>query len=97
MVELEYDPVIDALQTKIDGLWKLTQSNMNMDMFNVMDQIRLEQIDKLKEAIQVWERHTNVLAGETLHNDKGYEVSTHDKQKEFADKRNLSRTNDRVE
>jgi hypothetical protein len=30
----------------------MTQSNMNNDMFNVMDQIRLEQIDQLDNAIK---------------------------------------------
>jgi len=39
---------------KKDSLWKITQSNMNMDMFNVMDQIRLEQIQELNEAMGMW-------------------------------------------
>ena len=28
---------------------------MNMDMFNIMDQIRLEQIDQLEKAMAMWE------------------------------------------
>ena len=48
----EYDVVIDTLQKQIDVLWKMTESNMNMDMFNIMDQIRLEHIDQLKKAIE---------------------------------------------
>lgn len=53
--EKDFDPVIDALQGKIDALWKITESNMRMDMFNIMDDIRLEHIDQLKEAIHMWE------------------------------------------
>ena len=53
--EKEYDPVIDALQSKIDAMWKLTQGNMNIGLMGIMDDIRLEQIDQLKEAIKMWE------------------------------------------
>jgi len=53
--EKDFDPVIDALQGKIDALWKLTESNMRMDMFNIMDDIRLQHIDQLKQAIHMWE------------------------------------------
>ena len=56
MEEEEYDVVIDALQEKRDRLWKMTQQNMNADMFNIMDQIRLEQIDQLDRAIQQWKK-----------------------------------------
>lgn len=52
--ESEYDVVLDTLQEKRDKLWKMTQSNMNMDMFNIMDQIRLEQIDQLDKAMELW-------------------------------------------
>jgi len=52
----EYDVVIDALQEKRDRLWKMNQQNMNADMFNIMDQIRLEQIDQLDRAIQQWKK-----------------------------------------
>lgn len=47
----EYDIVIATLQEKRDALWKMTQSNMNIGMFNIMDQIRLEQIDQLDKAM----------------------------------------------
>jgi len=50
----EYDVVIATLQEKRDRLWKMTQSNMNSDMYNIMDEIRLEQIDQLNEAINMW-------------------------------------------
>jgi hypothetical protein len=50
----EYDVVIDTLQKQRDILWKMTQSNMNHDMFNIMDEIRLEQIDELDKAMAMW-------------------------------------------
>jgi hypothetical protein len=50
----DFDIVIHTLQEKKDRLWKLSQSNMNHDMFNVMDQIRLEQIQELNEAMGMW-------------------------------------------
>ena len=50
----DYDVVIDTLQKKIDTLWKMTKSNMDNDMMNIMDDIRLEQIDELKKAIELW-------------------------------------------
>jgi hypothetical protein len=53
--EKEYDVVVDTLQKQYDILWKMTQSNMNIDMFNIMDQIRLEHMDQLNQAIKLWE------------------------------------------
>lgn len=50
----EYDIVLDTLQKQRDKLWKMTESNMNHDLFNIMDQIRLEQIDQLDKAMKVW-------------------------------------------
>jgi predicted oxidoreductase (fatty acid repression mutant protein) len=50
----EYDVVIATLQEKKDKLWKMTESNMNMDMMNLMDDIRLEQIQELNEAMGMW-------------------------------------------
>jgi hypothetical protein len=55
--EKDFDVVIDVLQKHRAILWKMTQQNMNSDMFNVMDQIRLEQIDQLDRAIIMWENH----------------------------------------
>ena len=52
--ETDYDVVIDTLQKKIDILWKMTESNMKHDMMNIMDDIRLKQIDELKQAIELW-------------------------------------------
>jgi prefoldin subunit 5 len=50
----DYDVVIDTLQKKIDALWKMTKSNMDNDMMNIMDDIRLEQISQLEKAITMW-------------------------------------------
>jgi hypothetical protein len=55
-VKEDYDVVIDTLQKQRDILWKMTQQNMNADMFNIMDQIRLEQIDQLDKAMVMWKK-----------------------------------------
>jgi KaiC/GvpD/RAD55 family RecA-like ATPase len=54
MSEEQYDVVLSTLREKRNLLWKMTESNMNMDMMNVMDDIRLEQIDQLDKAIEMW-------------------------------------------
>jgi hypothetical protein len=54
MMDEEYDVVTDVLQKHCDVLNKMVQQNMNADMFNIMDQIRLEQIDELQKAIKMW-------------------------------------------
>ena len=53
----EYDVVLDTLQKQYDALWKMTQRNMNADLFNIMDQIRLEQCDQLQQAMTLWRKH----------------------------------------
>jgi hypothetical protein len=53
-IDEDYDVVVDTLKKQRDILWKMTQQNMNSDMFNIMDQIRLEQIDQLDKAIVMW-------------------------------------------
>jgi hypothetical protein len=55
--EVEYDVVIDTLQKKIDIFWKMTKSNMDNDMMNIMDDIRLEQISQLEQAITLWKEN----------------------------------------
>ena len=52
--EQEFDVVIDALQQRYDSLQKMVDSNMEMGMFNIMDQIRLEQMEQLREAQKLW-------------------------------------------
>jgi hypothetical protein len=55
--EKDYDVVIDVLQKHRAILWKMTQQNMNAESFNMMDQIRLDQIDQLDKAIIMWTKH----------------------------------------
>ena len=52
----EYDVVIDTLQQKYDMLWNMTKSNMTSEFtgMGIMDDIRLEQMDQLKQAIEMW-------------------------------------------
>jgi len=50
----EYDVVVDTLQERIDHMMKMTESNMRTNSLNIMDQIRLSQIDQLEEAIELW-------------------------------------------
>lgn len=53
----DYDIVLDVLQKHRNILWKMTQQNINTDMFNIMDDIRLRQMDELDEAMSVWKKH----------------------------------------
>lgn len=61
VMEEDYDVVLDTLQKHRDILWKMTQQNMNSDMFNIMDEIRLEQIEQLEKAMEMWNK--SQLAG----------------------------------
>jgi hypothetical protein len=55
----DYDVVVDILQKHHDKLWKMTQQNMNSEFIGmgIMDDIRLEQMSQLTEAIGVWKKH----------------------------------------
>lgn len=57
MTEEKYDVVIATLQEKYDRLWKLTQQNMKSNSFNIMDTIRLEQMEILKDAMECWKKY----------------------------------------
>ena len=52
----DYDVVIDTLQKQYDVLWKMTERNMNSEFMGmgIMDDIRLDQMEQLKEAIDMW-------------------------------------------
>lgn len=50
----DFDIVIATLEEKKQKLWKMTESNMSSDMTNLMDDIRLEQIQELNEAMGMW-------------------------------------------
>lgn len=54
--EKEYDVVVDVLTKHKDKLWEMTRRNMQSEFIgmNIMDHIRLEQIEQLEEAIQLW-------------------------------------------
>ena len=56
----DFDIVIHVLQTHRDKLWKMTKSNMNSEFMSmgIMDDIRLEQIDQLDNAIK-WYKMQN--------------------------------------
>lgn len=57
MDEPDYDVVLDTLQKQYDTLWKMTQRNIDADLFNIMDQIRLEQCNQLQQAMALWCKH----------------------------------------
>ena len=59
--EQDYDVVIDVLGKHRDKLWKMTKSNMDNDMMNIMDDIRLRQIDELEKAIELWKNRNETL------------------------------------
>jgi len=54
--EEKYDVVLSVLQTHHDKLWEMTFRNDDLD-WGGMDFIRLEQMDQLKVAIQLWKQH----------------------------------------
>jgi len=56
MSEEEYDVVLDVLQKHHDKLWEMTRRNMQSEFIgmNIMDDIRLEQMDQLKQAMKLW-------------------------------------------
>jgi hypothetical protein len=63
--EPDYDVVLDVLQKHRDKLWKMTQENINADMYNIMDTIRFEQISQLGKAIDLWKSALNAKSQQT--------------------------------
>ena len=59
MTEETYDVVLDVLQKHHDKLMELTMQNMRSEFLGmgIMDSIRLDQCEELKEAIAVWKAH----------------------------------------
>ena len=59
MNDSSYDVVLDALQKHHDKLMEITMQNMRSEFLGlgIMDGIRLEQCEQLKEAIEVWKAH----------------------------------------
>ena len=50
-MEEEYDVVVDVLQKHWDKLWDMSKNKVDWD---IMDHIRLEQMDEIKKAIKMW-------------------------------------------
>ena len=56
MNEEDYDVVVDVLTKHRDKLWEMTRRNMQSEFIgmNIMDDIRLAQIEQIDEAIKLW-------------------------------------------
>lgn len=57
----DYDVVVDVLTKHKDKLWDMTRRNMQSEYvnMNIMDDIRLGQIEEIKECIAMWTRYKN--------------------------------------
>ena len=63
MTEKEYDVVLDVLQKHHDKLWEMTKRNMESEFLGmgIMDDIRLQQMAEIKEAIRWWKERKWML------------------------------------
>lgn len=63
MNEEKYDVVLDVLQKHHDKLWEMTKRNMESEFIRVgiMDDIRLQQMAEIKEAIRWWKERKEML------------------------------------
>lgn len=63
MNEEEYDVVLDVLQKHHDKLWEMTKRNMESEFIGmgIMDDIRLQQMAEIKEAIRWWKERKEML------------------------------------
>jgi len=59
----EYDVVLDVLQKHHDKLWEMTKRNMESEFLGmgIMDDIRLQQMDEIKEVIRWWKERKEML------------------------------------
>ena len=59
MSDSTYDVVLDVLQKHYDRLMDLTMSTMNNEYIGtgIMNSIRADQCEQLKEAMDVWKAH----------------------------------------
>jgi len=57
----DYDVVLATLKEKRDQLWTMTERNMRSEYIgmNIMDDIRLDQIQQLEEAMRMWQARAN--------------------------------------
>lgn len=63
MDDKKYDVVLDVLQKHYDKLWDMTKRNMESEFLGmgIMDDIRLLQMDEIKEAIRWWKERKEML------------------------------------
>jgi len=54
--EPDYDVVLDVLQKHHDKLWDMSK---NKEEWGIMDHIRLDQMQQLKEAMNLWKNNKN--------------------------------------
>jgi hypothetical protein len=59
----DFDIVIHTLEEKRKSLWEMTKRNLNSEYIglNIMDDIRLEQIDQLDNAISMWKNRNEPM------------------------------------
>jgi len=57
----DFDIVLHTLKEKRDQLWTMTERNMRSEYIgmNIMDDIRLDQIRQLEEAMKMWQERAN--------------------------------------
>ena len=57
----DFDIVLDTLKEKRDQLWRMTERNMCSEYIglNIMDDIRLDQIRQLEEAMKMWQERAD--------------------------------------
>ena len=57
----DFDIVLDTLKEKRDQLWRMTERNMCSEYIglNIMDDIRLDQIQQLEKAMKMWQERDN--------------------------------------
>ena len=64
----EYDVVIDVLTEHKNKLWTMTKRNMDNLSFNIMDSIRLDQIDEIEDCIEMWKNYKKKNIQKSLNN-----------------------------
>lgn len=59
--DTEFDVVLDTLQKHHNKLWALTKRNLESEFLglNIMDDIRLAQMEELKQAMNLWKEFKN--------------------------------------
>ena len=61
----EYNVVLDVLQKHYDVLKDMNERNLRMGLdVGIMDQIRFDQMDEIKEAMRWWKERKGMLRNE---------------------------------